>query len=312
MDDAHRWMHLARRGELEAAWVISDRIRRRTATFGDPSLPRHLQPIWDGTPLDHRRVLVRCYHGLGDTIQFSRYLPELCRRADTVIVWAQAALLPLLHTLDADVRWLALHDGEPDADYDVDIEIMELPYAFRSTLGTIPASVPYLKAPPHPPGPAPRVGIVWRGGNWDGDRSIPFECLLPLFDEKAVNWYALQLDPRDDERHERLVRLAASPITVAAELTAAMDLVLSIDSMAAHLAGALAVPVWTLLRRNADWRWMVQRSDSPWYPTMRLFRQPSPGEWQAVVSSVLEALRAIDWSRQPRPSMRGSEVMSSA
>jgi hypothetical protein len=310
--DAEAWMRAARRGDFAEAWRLSDHIRARTTNRGDPSLPRHAQQIWDGTPFEGRRVLVRCYHGLGDTIQFARYLPALCVIARHVTVWVQPQLVPLIETVHDDLTVLPLHEGSPDVDYDVDVELMELAYAFRTTLDTIPANVPYLRAPGAANGDAAAgasgtqsrpfsrsregcVGIAWRAGDWNPRRSIDFARLTPLFDDTGldVQWHSLQCDRRLDEQHPRLNAFTGDiglPATAARIET--MSLVISIDSMPAHLAGALGVPVWTLLPHEADWRWLERRSDSPWYPTMRLFRQSRPGEWSSVLACVHRALAA--------------------
>jgi hypothetical protein len=300
--DADAWVCAARRGDFQEAWRLSDRIRARTTNRGDPSVPRHTQQIWDGTPFEGRRVLVRCYHGLGDTIQFARYLPPLCAIARDVIVWAQPKLVPLIETVCRGLTVLPLHDGAPDVDYDVDVEIMELAHAFRTTLETIPAKVPYLRAPGATDGHAAgsSVGIAWRAGDWDPRRSIGFARLTPLFDDTGldVRWHSLQFDARKDEQHPRLHASTSEEMrlhTIAACMQA-MALVISIDSMPAHLAGALGVPVWTLLPHDADWRWLEQRTDSPWYPTMRLFRQSPPGDWDDALAGVHQAL-LLHWSQ---------------
>lgn len=290
--DASRWLRLARRGDFAAAWRVSDAIRARCRTFNDAAQPRHLQQVWDGRPLDGRHVLVRCYHGLGDTIQFARFLAPLRLQALCVTVWAQPSLIPLLATLRVPIALEPLHDGVPSVPYDADIEIMELPHAFRTTLDSLPADVPYLHVPPAPcaAGRLPRVGIVWRAGDWDPRRSIPFEQLAPLFGIRTVEWYGLQLAPTPEERHPSLRRVAAEPPLRLASCMRALDLVMSVDTMAAHLAGALGVPVWLLLAHDADWRWLERRDDSPWYPTMRIFRQQVRGRWSGVIAEVARTL----------------------
>lgn len=280
-----QWLEAMRGGDFERAWELSDRalIDRRGQTFSH--LPRHEQPVWDGTPLEGRRVLVRCYHGLGDTILFARYLPMLARIARQVIVWAQPPLLPLLSTIEG-IRLLPLHDGTPECEYDVDIEIMELAHAFRC----VASRVPYLDAPA---APLPRgvVGLAWRAGDWDPSRSIEFQLLSPLFALENVRFCALSVDA---PHHSRLI-LDDRRLTIegTASLMRGLELVISVDTMTAHLAGALGVPAWTLLPKHADWRWMEDRSDSPWYPTMRLFRQAKPGDWREVIDRVLHALRTV-------------------
>jgi hypothetical protein len=304
------WVEAARRGDLAAAWQLSDAIRRRSPPRQHPDIPRHVQQIWDGRDLHDRRVLVRCYHGLGDTIQFIRYAPMVAAIAREVIVWAQPALLGLLRTVRGIDRVLPLHDGAPDAAFDVDVEVMELPYVFRTTLDSVPADVPYIRpaeggyrtglsgVPAHHASlsgagrvGAPRVGVVWRGGGWDDRRSIPFAEIAPLFGEPGVTWFDLNGCASPEERHPRLCAVDTCGIDRLASVVAAMDLVISVDTMAAHLAGALGVPVWTLLPEPADWRWLASGDRSPWYPTMRLFRQEHAGGWRGVVSQVQRAMK---------------------
>ena len=289
--DGREWLRCARLGDLEGAWQASDRIWQRNSRPSEPTVARHMQRVWDGTELFDRRVLIRCYHGLGDTIQFIRYAPFVHAIAREVIVWAPPALLPLLRNAVGIDRLLPLHERALDVEYDVDIEVMELPYAFRTTLATIPSEVPYLTAAPLAlDDRAPRVGIVWRSGDWDQRRSLEFRFVRALLDVRNVSWYSLQLDEDVYERDHRLRRLDVRGLVPTARAIGAMDLVISVDTMSAHLAGALAIPVWTLLAHNADWRWMEDRSDSPWYPTMRLFRQWRPGDWLSVIDEVRLAL----------------------
>src|SRR5687768_16485704 len=138
------WMEAMRRGDFAAAWRISDALLHRSPAQDHLSTPRHLQNIWDGTAVAGKRALVRCYHGLGDTIQFIRYATLLKRVAAEVIVWVQPSLIPLLRSVEGIDQLMPLHDGVPDVEYDVDVELNELPYLFRTTLENIPAEVPYL------------------------------------------------------------------------------------------------------------------------------------------------------------------------
>ena len=140
------WFAAMQRGDFAAAWRICDAHLKSRLQKGEPqhAQPRHLQNIWNGTAVEGKRVLVRCYHGLGDTIMFARLLLLLKRRASEVIVWAQPALLDLLRTIDGIDRLLPLHDGAPDVPYDVDVELMELPHVLRLHLDDIPCTVPYL------------------------------------------------------------------------------------------------------------------------------------------------------------------------
>ncbi len=290
------WMRHMRRGDFAAAWEISDRVLRQRGEVSSRDLPRHLQSVWDGEPLDGKRVLVRCYHGLGDTIHFIRYVPLVKAVAAEVIVWAQPELLPLLRGVRGIDRLLPLHHGKPEAGYDIDVEIMELPHVFRTTLQTLPAEIPYLHVQPAriPDDSQPAVGIVWSAGGWDERRSIPFPLLAPLARVPGIALHVLQ---RGSELAERPAGFGivsgTDDVLQAARVMRALDLVISVDSMPAHLAGALGVPVWNLLHAEADWRWMEGRTDSPWYPTMRLFRQEQPGEWEPVISRVAAALAGL-------------------
>jgi hypothetical protein len=296
---ANEWMSEMRRGNWEAAWRISDRVaqERRGLEPRDPVtgqwLPRHLQWVWNGTPLNGRRVLVRCYHGMGDTIQFARFIPAVKRCATHVTVWGQSQLLPLLETLEGIDTLLALDEGCCEAQQEVDIEIMELPYALRATLQTLPNTTPYIHVDLNQfrRAASPRVGLVWQSGGWDGSRSVAPELMRELLRVPGIEFRILQRGPA----------LASWPgggqIPVlrdireeAAELRA-LDLLICVDTLSAHLAGALGVPTWTLLPASADWRWMDDREDTPWYPTMRLFRQTRPGDWESVMARVGEELR---------------------
>lgn len=296
-DAGARWAMLMRRGDWPAAWALADAaLRDHGAGRRDRTAPRHLQAVWDGSPVAGRRVLVRCYHGLGDTIQFIRFLPRLRAMAASTVVWAQPALLPLLRTMPDVGPLLPLHDGTPEADYDVDVEVMELAHLVRATPAELPRA-PYLHPPraPHraaPPGDL-AVGLVWQAGAWDPRRSVPVERLAPLGRIPGIRLHLLQRGAALAQCPPGLgVVSGADDVLAAAGAMTALDLVLTVDSMPAHLAGAIGVPTWTMLAHDADWRWMEGRDDSPWYPTMRLFRQPAPGDWETVIAAVAEALRA--------------------
>lgn len=296
------WLSRMRRGELAQAWELSDRALARRASIPCWHLPRHEQWVWNGAPLAGKRVLIRCYHGLGDTIQFIRYAPLVRAVAARTIVWAQPPLLPLLRTMrDAFDELLPLHDGTPECDFNVDVEVMELAHVFRSTEETIPRDVPYFHVAPAGPAAPPRdstlrVGVVWRGGEWDERRNVPFPLIASLAEVPDVALYSLQRDPLPDERLPQLPG-ADEPLSTA-RLMRSLDLVITIDSMPAHLGGALGVQTWTLLPNDCDWRWMEGRDDSPWYPAMRLFRQEREGDWSGVVARVTEELRRLAAARR--------------
>ena len=284
-----------RRGDFAAAWSISDSQLQRRSSEDHQKLPRHFQTIWDGTPVRGKRVLVRCYHGLGDTIQFIRYAALLKREAVEVIVWAQASLIPLLRTVHGIDRLLPLHDGVPDVEYDVDVEVNELPYVFRTTPETIPADVPYLHVEPaRLPDAEFKVGLIWESGDWDTSRSVPFSEIRRLANLRRIDWHILQRDALRAGWDGEFGKISGgdNPLDDA-RLMRGLDLVIPVDTMTAHLAGALGQKVWTLLPFNADWRWMQQRDDSPWYPTMRLFRQREEGRWGDVIDEVARELKSV-------------------
>lgn len=283
-----------RAGDFAAAWEISDAVLRERAAAPCHHWPRHRQYLWNGRPLTGQRVLVRCYHGLGDTVMFIRYAPLLKAIAREVIVWAQPALIPLLRTIRGIDRLLPLHDGAPECDYDVDIEVMELAHAFRSTTVTLPRAVPYFDVPSTrlPPTNELRVGLAWAAGDWDTRRNIGVSEIARLTDVAGVTIHLLQRGAAlDDWRDSRAACSGSDDVLATAALMRALDLVVSVDSFPAHLAGALGVPTWTLLPEPADWRWGAGET-TPWYPTMRLFRQPRPGDWDAVMTPLTVALAA--------------------
>ena len=296
------WTRHMRRGEFEAAWNVSDRVMRERAGTPCAHLPRHLQYFWDGQSVDNKRVLVRCYHGLGDTIQFIRYIPLLRSRAREVILWVQPKLIPLLRSVPGIDLLLPLHDGVPEVEFDTSVELMELPHMFRTTIATIPREIPYLHVEPARPHRSSNIaaGLTWAGGDWNEHRSISFAALEPLTRVSGVDWCLFQRGDALAERPPSFGTISEGDLTDEARLLAALDLMISVDTMTAHLAGALGVPVWTLLQKNADWRWMDQREDSPWYPTMRLFRQQRQGDWTTVVDRVTDALASFKASNEPR------------
>lgn len=289
------WIAAVWRGDMGSAWRISDAVlaQRNAAATDCSAWPRHLQFVWNGSPFDGRHVLVRCYHGLGDTIQFARFLRNLRARAGRVTLWAQPPLMELLGSVAGIDAMLPLHDGVPDADYDVDMELMEVPHALRVTSDDLPARQPYISVPASPAERRDsllRVGLVWRAGPWDRQRSIPIEMLAPLKRVPNVHWYSLQYPcepppfPAGNAACRNIVLMAGH--------MRGLDLIISVDTMTAHLAGALGLPVWLVLPHAADWRWFDHPTKSVWYPTMRLLRQPSPGAWPALVREVESSLSA--------------------
>lgn len=293
-DTPDLWMRYMRRGDFEKAWEVSDDALIFRADQPYWHLPRHLQHIWNGSFLAGKRVLVRCYHGLGDTIQFIRYAPLIKAKAAVLIVWAQSQVIPLLESVPEIDVLLPLHDGSPEATFDVDVEIMELPHIFRTTIATIPATIPYLSVEPKLlslDSGLLSIGLVWKAGDWDERRSIPFSYLPPFANIQGIRIFILQANAKSAGWNGEFGEYPGEfSLFEYARIIRGLDLLISVDSMPAHLAGAVGVPVWTLLHAKADWRWMEKREDSPWYPTMRLFRQERPDEWIPVIECVTAEL----------------------
>ena len=298
-------------GRYELGWKAME-ARWDIAAHRAPSVLRHADHRrWRGRgKLAGRTLLLHAEQGLGDTLQFVRYAPLLARRGATVIVEAQAPLTALLRGMAGVAAAVAIGEAVPP--FDLQCPLMSLPLACRTTLASIPAEVPYLAAPAdrlaawqqrlgrH--GRRRRIGLVW-SGNPDHShnhlRSIPLAVLLPLLVRPDCEFHVAQTQIGQADRavldaNRQLVdhsaRLADFADTAA--LLSLMDLVISVDTSVAHLAGALARPTWLLLPFSAEWRWLIGRQDSPWYPTMRLFRQPTPGAWDSVVGAVADALDA--------------------
>src|SRR5205085_784160 len=286
------WMSRMRTGDFEGAWQISDEVLADRRGLRCNDRPRHEQWVWHGEPL-RGNVLIRCYHGLGDTIQFIRYAPVVRRMAQRVSVEAQPELLSLVRTV-AGIDEVCPLGQIVARSYHVAAEVMELPHILRTCIDTIPCETPYFEIQPERIAfdADLNVGLVWRAGDWDTRRSIPFEIIRELGRIPGVRWHVLQRGPAAhvwnksfglDSSRDDLLELA--------QRIAGLALLISVDSMPAHLGGALAVPTWLLLHSECDWRWMTDRSDSPWYPTMRLFRQQRSGEWSDVVHRVKRELQ---------------------
>jgi hypothetical protein len=269
-------------GEFERAWQESDRW---SSSFGGRR------------PSPRSRVLVRCMRGFGDAIQFLRYAGELRRQCAALQVQAPARLIPLL----AHLPGIDAASDIPPCDFDYEIECSDLPYLFRTTIATIPDVIPYIELSPdlrdRPACLRKRhklnVGLVWAAGEWNPVRSIPFMTALQLTEIPGIQLFSLQRGP--EAAQLRCIPTQNSLVDAEADTNGILDtvrtildldLVISVDTMVAHLAGALGRPVWTLLPYGADWRWLIDRSDTPWYPTMRLFRQPEAGNWHAVLEDV--------------------------
>lgn len=278
-------------GEFEEGWREAE-WRFRAYNVISSVYP---QPVWDGTPAPDRSLLVHHEQGFGDTIQLVRLLPLLKGRVGRVAFVAQAPLARLLEGLPGiDELVVGRTDRPVDVAADLQIPLLSLAGILGITLETIPARVPYLAAPPWsgPPLDAPglKVGLAWQGSTLhrnDRARSCRIEDLAPLFAVDGVSFYSLQYG---QPAPPPLLGLDLHDFADTAALMARLDLVIAVDTAVIHLAGALGRPVWSLHAFHADWRWLLDRDDSPWYPTMRLFRQERPGDWAGVMARVAAAL----------------------
>jgi Tfp pilus assembly protein PilF len=270
-------------------------------------------PQWDGRLLENQTLLVHAEQGLGDTIQFVRFLPEVRRRAPRTLVEVQAPLIGLLR--QSGFTGLVAKDSALPP-IDAQIAMASLPFTLGTKLETIPAEVPYLRANQELALAwrdyllrynGLKVGIAWQGNpgyREDHFRSFPLVSFAPLADVPGVQLFGLQKGPGREQIEVtkdrlRLVDLGAhidvdtGPFLDTAAIMQNLDLVITSDTVTAHLAGALGVPVWVALRRGADWRWMAEGTTSPWYPTMRLFRQQVFGQWPPVFAEMASELRTL-------------------
>ena len=295
------WVRLVL-GDFAQGWPLFE-SRWAVAELGNlrhyPQLPQ-----WLGqTPIAGKSLLLYHEQGLGDTLQFCRYVPLLQALGAQVSLAVQPALVSLLAG-----QWPGVTVAESFADvsgFDWATPLMSLPLAVGTTLETVPAEVPYLRVPTPTvleSSGRPRVGLVWSGSTThknDKNRSMPLATLAPLL-SLPVDWVCLQPEVRETDltwlkaHPEVLLQRPALPdFVTTAQIISGLDLVISVDTSVAHLAGALGQPVWVLLPMGCDYRWLLERADSPWYPTARLFRQKNRGDWAGVLSRVAEALTAL-------------------
>lgn len=288
------WTDAMRDARYGDAWAIEQATlgARDPATRDDPRLPYHQRWVWDGRGFDGRDVLVRCYHGLGDTLQFARFLPVLAARARSVTIEAPARLHPLLRV--PGIALAAFDHAQPLPPAECDIEITELAFALRCAPRDV--ALPYLHAAPAPLPPA-TIGLCWQAGDWDAERWVPPGLLAPVAHD------------------HRCLSLVGAPTTLpvlnpagcpfdlpaTAALVAGCALVVTVDTMIAHLAGALGRPTWLLVKAAPDWRWNPARRDSDWYPSMRLYPQPTPGDWVTPLAAVTRDLADLQGEDHGQP-----------
>ena len=274
------------RGDFEAAWRVCDHVlaARDRDTCDQAGLPYHERWVWDGTPPDGARVLVRCYHGLGDTLQFSRYLAPLRARAASVTLEVQPELSLLFEGWADAVVPFDLANPVPRLP--CTLEIMELGHALRLAPPPPALRVPAAAA-------TGRVGLCWAAGGWDARRTMPAALLAPLLE--VAPCISLQRGPAMAEASALGLEdpLDGSMDVVAmAGLVAGLAGVVTVDTMIAHLAASQGVPTLVLLPEPADWRW-GEGARTPWYPAARLFRQARPGEWGPAVAAAAAALARV-------------------
>jgi tetratricopeptide (TPR) repeat protein len=293
-------------GDFAAGWAGFE-WRLRLPGFGF-AMPDWGKPGWQGEELDGRRILIHAEQGLGDTLQFLRYVPLVTARGGRVILLVQPALTRLLAGLEGAEQVIGFGESLPD--YDLHCPLMRLPRRFSTGPATIPP-MPPLTAPRADQTlwqarlgaeKRPKIGLAWAGNPAhinDYNRSAPLAALAPLPALTGLRWVSLQKELRDGDD----ALLAAYPemrqpaeafpdLAATAGAIAALDLVVSVDTAVAHLAGVMGKPVWLLLPFAPEWRWFGPRSDSPWYKTARLFCQKQPGDWATLAAEVAGAIPA--------------------
>jgi Flp pilus assembly protein TadD len=312
-------MALLARGDLAAGW---DHYEWRWSSADMTGARRAFkQPQWLGRPGEGATLLIHAEQGFGDTLQFCRYAPLAAERGFRVVMEVQPALVRLLRGLPRVDRVVAHGDALPP--FDLHCPMLSLPRAFGTTLADIPARASYLCADAGEaeawrarlagtPGPGPWVGLAWAGNPrphspalaaTDRRRSLPPERLAPLFGVPGLQFCSLQKDnpgrPENFPLFDGMGEMRDFADTAA--LIANLDLVIAVDTAVAHLAAALGKPVWLLNRFDQDWRWLTDRQDSPWYPTLRIYRQPRRGDWASVIAEVAHDLRRFARRRSAVP-----------
>ncbi|MGE3775953.1 MAG: tetratricopeptide repeat protein, partial [Pirellulaceae bacterium] len=300
-------MMYLRRGEWEQGWAEYE-WRLRCA---ESAVARCQHPRWDGSSLSEKTILLECEQGLGDSIQFVRFAPLAKRLGGRVVLECPPPLIPLLSTC-AGVDSLVPR-GAPRPAFDVHAPLLSVPGILKMTPATIPPAVPYLSADAERAGrwqaelshrTGYKVGLIWRGSGTetcDRERSIPLAACEPLARMAGVVLYSLQRGGvREDldrvspqfplEDLGRRLDMDGGAFLDTAAVMKQLDLIVTVDSAPAHLAGALGVPVWVLLGEASDWRWLLNREDSVWYPTMRLFRRAHQESWHEVLERVAQEL----------------------
>lgn len=291
------------RGQFEKGWQLYNlcRMKKFSSKAGD-------LPLWQGEDLTGKQLLLFHEQGFGDTIQFSRYLPQAAALARRTVFWVQQQLHSLISSSYPEIT---LHTSKtaPDMAFDFACPLPNLPMLFKTTAETIPQQTPYLKATEArihfwrealaaaTPKATIKIGLVWAGNpkhHNDRNRSLPLAAFQPLLTLPETAWISLQLPAQIIPRQYPLLDYTEQLVDFSetSALIENLDLVITVDSAVAHLAGALGKEAWVLIPFEPDWRWQLARPDSPWYPGMRLFRQKRPGDWQAPLKEVKKRLEA--------------------
>jgi tetratricopeptide (TPR) repeat protein len=296
----NRAMLLLSLGDFKQGWPAFEwRLQQPERQGAFPNSP---QSVWDGTSLAGQTILLHGEQGWGDTLQFLRYLPMVAPQAGRVILYCRVELASLIKDIP-EIDEIA-SDPLNLPDFDVRCSLLSLPYFFKTRPDTIPApiSLPH-QAEVHQAGEKLKVGLVWGGSpdhNNDRHRSMVLQNLMPVLGIPGCEFHSLQVDDRRQEIGQE--NLAGKIIDAGAGLKyfadtarviSQLELVITVDTSVAHLAASLGKPVWIMLATPADWRWMQDRDDSPWYPTARLFRQTARGEWGDVIERVSAELQNL-------------------
>jgi Tetratricopeptide repeat len=299
--EAHwnRALLLLLKGEYLEGWKEYE-WRWKKRGFTSPSRAFD-QPLWQGEPLAGRTILIHAEQGYGDTIQFCRYLPLLINSGAMVLFECHPPLVRLMKQLGPGIEVIPM--GEPLPGFDCHLPLLSLPAVLGTTIENIPAVDGYLSAPPDsaafwqrsiPKGKDARIGLCWAGKSYpDPGRSIPPKSLSRLSTVSGVSWYSLQIGQETGSPALAIMDLAmlVKDFADTAALIAQLDLVITIDTSVAHLAGAMGKETWLMVPSAPDWRWGLERTDSPWYRSMRIFRQDNPKSWKTVVDTVIKELK---------------------
>ncbi len=296
------------KGDLEQGWPG---FELRNVAAGKP-LTVWAQacdaPVWQGEDIGGRSILLYAEQGLGDTIQFVRYANVLAARGAKVVVQCQRVLIDILSTVAGVSRCISIDEDAGEVDYKA--SVLSIPMLLKTTLDTVPSDVPYIHVFEDASAPwaerlrhiddKPKIGLVWAGNpdnKTDHKRSMSLHVLKPIMSRPDWTFVSLQVGAAADQVLEIEEALKPYilfpeilPFTDVAAAIKNLDLLITVDTALAHLAGAIGTPVWTMITHFPDWRWLLQRDDTPWYPTMRLFRQPIQGDWESVIENVGEAL----------------------